>query len=113
MTPQNYELGKDEIRKVDWAMAQVQEELRELTSSVESPAAAKTDGDNPEAEDTNPKTEEVSTEPVDTTAKTDNNTENVENSESFYEINEEKATLKMNVVKTYVKKLLDEVKDKE
>lgn len=113
MTPQNYELGEDEIRKVDWAMAQVQEELRELTSSVESPAASKTDGDNPEAEDTNPKTEEVSTEPVDTTAKTDNNTENVENSESFYEINNEKATLKMNVVKTYVKKLLDEVKDKE
>ena len=113
MTLKDYELKKDEIREVDWAMVQVQEELKELTSNIESPAANETDSAYPKAEDTNPRTKESTTESEDSTTNANDKSETVENSKSFYEIKEEKATLKMNVVKTYVKKLLDKVQDKE
>lgn len=81
---ENYELSSDDIKQVDWVASQVKDWLNSIKSDVEQTTTVET-----------------------TTDKTTNTA--AETGDSFYEINNEKVILKMDIVKGY----LEKIKDKE
>ena len=92
ITMENYELASKDIKQIDWVTSQVKNWLSNIKENVNQNGS-----------------EQTSTEtPAETPSETPTET-STESGELFYEIDNEKVILKMDIVKSY----LEKIKDKE